>query len=242
MSTTTTETYCIKPGYRPNGVPVTMDVVTQGTYWDPHRIASARYYQFGVYERAARLIRTNGLASLVDVGCGVGMKLAWLHERLPEVRVVGIDQPHAVEFCRSHHPWGTWIVDDFERPSPEFAEVRGDLVICADVIEHLMDPDLLLRYLRQRLAPGGRVLLSTPERDLVRGEDCQHSPNPAHVREWNRSELARYLTSRGFRILEHSLDYAVKMGLNAFAWQEIRSNLLRGRTLRYNQVCLFEVA
>lgn len=233
-----TETYCIRPDYIPNQTAMTLDEVSRSEYWDAHRIEEAQYYQFSVYQRAAAIMRREGLQSLVDVGCGVGMKLAWIHQELPRVRLIGIDQPHAVEFCRVRHPFGEWYADNFEVQSSHLEGIKGDLVLCADVIEHVLDPDRVLQYLRDRLKPSGLILISTPERDLVRGPDCLHSPNPAHIREWNAKEFGEYLSTRGFRLEEHNLDFPVRLGLNRFALQEMAAALLRGRAVRYNQVCL----
>jgi len=242
MMTRTTETYGIRPDYVPNRTALTIDEVSRSEYWDSRRIEEARYYQFSVYRRAAALMRREGLQTLVDVGCGVGMKLEWVHRELPLVRLIGIDQPRAIEFCRERHPFGEWYVDDFENQTTQVGAIKGDLVLCADVIEHVLDPDRLLQYLRERLTPGGWILISTPERDLVRGRDCLHSPNPAHVREWNKTEFGSYLCSRGFRILEHNLDFPVRESLNWFALQEAVAALLRGRSARYSQVCLVKPA
>ena len=44
------------------------------------------------------------------------------------------------------------------------------------------------------------IILSTPERDLKRGEECMGSNKPEHVREWNRSEFTALLEYFGFEI------------------------------------------
>jgi hypothetical protein len=70
------------------------------------------------------------------------------------------------------------------------------LVICSDVIEHLVNPTELLRFLYDTAAV---TLLSTPERDLSRGTDHWGPPqNEAHVREWNLAELHALLEDFGF--------------------------------------------
>lgn len=47
---------------------------------------------------------------------------------------------------------------------------RFDLVICAQVLEHLADPSLALRNLEKIVAPGGILHLSTPAVDNKHGE------------------------------------------------------------------------
>jgi hypothetical protein len=58
------------------------------------------------------------------------------------------------------------------------------------------------------------IFISTPERDLVRGFDSFGPPaNPLHVREWNQLELAKYVSSKGFKILSHQVLDAKKLSL-----------------------------
>lgn len=230
--------YFIKDGYVANEALLTPDHESNGVYWNEKRLHSASYYQFGVYRLASKLIRERGVRRLVDVGCGCGAKLAWVHARNPEVEIFGIDQEHAVAHCRSEFDFGQWLVDDFEHPGEATRDVRGDLVICSDVIEHMQSPDLLLDYLKLRLADGGAILLSTPDRDLLRGVDCNNCPNAFHIREWNFEELELYLEDRGFEILEHVRQMPVRAGFSQTFYREVIQRALSRKPLRYNQVCL----
>jgi hypothetical protein len=125
--------------------------------------------------------------------------------------------------------------------SPASAPVVGQLVICSDVIEHVVDPDVLLGYLRTCTGSGGLVILSTPERHRLRGRNCIRSPNPAHVREWSFGELRRYLEARGFRVRGHFLSLPTRIALNRLFWRNVvRHWISTGRSPRYNQVCLLE--
>jgi len=92
------------------------------------------------------------------------------------------------------------VADDFEHPTYS-SETQYDLIVCSDVIEHMEDPDMLLSYIKKFAHKDGTILFSTPERDVLRGKDNMHSPNRDHIREWNKEEFTRYLTSRGFTIL-----------------------------------------
>jgi SAM-dependent methyltransferase len=142
------------------------------------------------------LARELGCSRIIDVGCGRAQKLIKLH---PEFSIVGIDHGPNIEYCR-RYTFGTWIECDVERESLADLPAQGSVVVCADVIEHLVNPVLLLQSLRTLLERGaGAVLLSTPERDLLRGRDhFGPPPNPCHVREWNTAELRKLLLSMGF--------------------------------------------
>lgn len=229
--------YFLKPEYVENPVVSTHDDHSGGVYWTRSKIYSASYYQWPVYKFAARLLQKNGWESCVDVGCGVGIKLQWLHRRLPQLRIAAIDQRSAIEYCKSAYDFGEWHADDFESPDRDL-RLQAPLVICADVIEHVRNPDVLLSYLRERCAAGGQILLSTPDRDALRGADCVDCPNKYHVREWNFREFAAYVESRGLRIIEHFHQLPVRVGFNLISYNEILRRKWAGQVLRYNQVCL----
>ena len=75
------------------------------------------------------------------------------------------------------------------------------MLVCGDVIEHLVRPERLLHGLRLALDHGAHaVFLTTPDRELISGVGHLGPPeNPAHVREWRSSELAEFMASVGLR-------------------------------------------
>lgn len=231
---TAADNYFIKHEYRARTTIETVDEVSDGTYWNETRVRNALLYQFPVYQHALKLIRRRGLQTIADVGCGVARKLAYVRAKEPGRRYVGIDQPNAISYCRGHHEFGEWLADDFENPTGVADDLRADLVICCDVIEHLLDPNRLLSYLRRLTASDGFLLLSTPDRDAMRGTDCVESPNAFHVREWNPTEFATYLETAGLRIEEHFNSFASRVGFNHIFMKQARKRF--PRTLRYNQI------
>ena len=166
MSTTDSEaktrTYFIKAGYTANDAIITNDDVSGENYWNAARVKLSLCYQYPVYMAARKLIARGNIKHVIDVGCGVAAKLEVLHKIFPDLKVTGIDQARTIAFCKSHYRFGRWVVDDLEHPDQSLTGLTGDLVICADVIEHMGDPDVLLGYLKRRVRPGGLILLSTP--------------------------------------------------------------------------------
>jgi SAM-dependent methyltransferase len=52
---------------------------------------------------------------------------------------------------------------DMERTEVSFAGGKFDLVLCLDVLEHLVDPWAMVdRLVRQQLVPGGTIIVSVP--------------------------------------------------------------------------------
>jgi SAM-dependent methyltransferase len=161
-------------------------------------------YQPDVYTDAALVAERLGCSRIVDVGCGNATKLVRVASRF---ELVGIDFGSNIETCRNRHPVGTWIEHDLEEPGELPVDMTDAAVICADVIEHVIRPDLLLEKLLGGLTHASVLFISTPERDLVRGGGSVGPPrNQGHVREWTVREFACLLRRSGF---EH-----VSMGLS----------------------------
>lgn len=231
-----TDGYFLPAGYQSRSTAVTRDHEGSEAYWSPQRIADSARYQHHVYAWAARLIRANRLTSVLDVGCGTAIKLRNLIAPVCS-DIECVDQESAIALARSLGPPGArYTVADLERPPA--AHRSFDLIICADVIEHLLNPDQLLEFLRGCAHRETFVLLSTPDRDRRRGRDCRASTKPEHVREWAASEFLRYLRSRGFRVVKTR--WTAQDESRGFGpwWQDV---LFRMRLRRVSPLACFAV-
>lgn len=107
---------------------------------------------------------------VLDVGCGTGFLLEQLAGR--GYRGIGVDlSPESVEHAnRRLAEIGaadrlTAVVGSaYEPPEGPF-----DLIALTDVLEHLEDPRRCLTALRAQLAPGGLLVISTPNRRSLPG-------------------------------------------------------------------------
>ena len=235
--------FFIKHNYKPNNVCESFDLRSGGLYWNTARVYSSTIYQYPVYRYAEKTIKEREIETVVDLGCGSGKKLERLIEKNPHLSVYGVDQQAGIEFCQREYAFGTWRVDDFENPRLSVDDFgrKLKLVICCDVIEHLMNPDTLLEYIHRVSSKEDCIVISTPERDCLRGIDCNHSPNKQHIREWNKAEFKLYLENRGFQIIEEKLFYPIKIGFNRVFFKDIIRRLYRRKAFKYNQTYLIKV-
>jgi 2-polyprenyl-6-hydroxyphenyl methylase/3-demethylubiquinone-9 3-methyltransferase len=96
----------------------------------------------------------------LDVGCGAGL----LAEPLARLgaQVTAIDAAaELIEVARGHAA-GQGLAIDYRAAAVEEIDGRFDLVTCLEVIEHVADPQAFVAALARRLAPGGLLILSTP--------------------------------------------------------------------------------
>ena len=180
--------YFIKVGYQHRPEPA---------YFDDTRHSDES--QLEVYRFAREICRQNGLSTVVDIGCGSGYKLL---KYLGDMKTTGVDVAETCQWLRRKYPDRDWKeISEFEK-----SDQPVDLVIAADVIEHVRDPDSFMSLIR-RLGPR-YVVLSTPDRNLLRDGSHNGPPtNPAHLREWSFIEFGAYVEEY-FTLLEHFISCA----------------------------------
>jgi 2-polyprenyl-6-hydroxyphenyl methylase/3-demethylubiquinone-9 3-methyltransferase len=98
--------------------------------------------------------------SALDVGCGAGL-LAEPLARLGAT-VTGIDAAPEVIAVAREHAAGQGLEIDYRVGDVQQLAGTFDLVTSMEVIEHVADPAAFLKALAARLAPGGLLILSTP--------------------------------------------------------------------------------
>jgi 2-polyprenyl-3-methyl-5-hydroxy-6-metoxy-1,4-benzoquinol methylase len=144
---------------------------------------------------------------ILDVGCSGGR----LAEQLRKLghHVTGVD---GVEIDGVRDRVDEFVLADLEAGLPAAVGTGFDLVIAADVIEHVSRPAALLRQLAGALGDGGEVLLSTPNfahwYPRVRvasglfGYDRRGILDETHLRFFTRRSLLRTVRSCGLEVTE----------------------------------------
>jgi 2-polyprenyl-3-methyl-5-hydroxy-6-metoxy-1,4-benzoquinol methylase len=145
--------------------------------------------------------------SLLDVGCGEGYVLALFAAEGWDV--VGVDFSSSA--VAQHHPELAPLVetgDLFESLDRVLAGgKRFDLLWLDNVLEHVLDPERLLRQCRHVMAPHGALVVEVPndfsivQRDLVRLgliEDSAWVFVPDHVSYFDRSSLVALADAAGW--------------------------------------------
>jgi ubiquinone/menaquinone biosynthesis C-methylase UbiE len=140
---------------------------------------------------------------VLDAGCGTGYGSRLLAEAGAR-EVVGVDIAQAVlEAVASAMPEAVRLrAGDLRKL--ELGDGGFDLVVCFETIEHVANPQVVLDELVRVLAPGGLLLISSPNRGV-------HPPgNPHHLHEFTPSELEAELAARlGHVELRRQADYVV---------------------------------
>jgi glycosyltransferase involved in cell wall biosynthesis len=143
---------------------------------------------------------------ILDLGCSGGLFAA--HARAAGHQVTGVDY---VEIPGVRARTDHFVKASLEEGIPDEAGGGFDMIVAADVIEHLSRPAGVLRDMRRVLRPGGQVLLSVPNfahwypRMRVAmglfGYDRRGILDETHLRFFTRATLRRLVRAGGFDIL-----------------------------------------
>ena len=148
----------------------------------------------------------------LDVGCGAGL----LSEPLARLgaQVTGIDAASESIAVARAHAEGQGLAIDYRQGGVEsLAGESFDLIVSMEVIEHVADPAGFVAAIANVLAPGGLVLLSTPNRTplsrlalITLGEGLGMVPRGTH--DWSRfltpDELSALLKAAGLDVFDRT--------------------------------------
>ncbi|HIG11149.1 MAG: class I SAM-dependent methyltransferase [bacterium] len=152
----------------------------------------------------------------LDVGCAAGYFLDVLVEQGFLVRGLEPSQAMAMEARRRHgeDAIGVGTLEQLP-PGEEF-----DLISLWDVLEHLPDPVEALSRARERLAPGGTLVLETQNvaSPLARllGRRWHHYKHAEHLVHFNPNTLGQACERAGLEIIQMSSRNAGKFVDGAF--------------------------
>lgn len=133
--------------------------------------------------------------SVLEVGVGAGSNLYSLY---PDPSVVAGLEPDEVNLEVARERGDIPVYHGVVEAMPEpLASERFDVVTMFDVLEHIEDDDAALQELRDRMRPGGRLVLTVPAYMWMWGRQDEVSH---HFRRYTLAELRAKLEDNGFRV------------------------------------------
>jgi SAM-dependent methyltransferase len=169
--------------------------------------------------RQVRRLLRGVRGTVLDAGSGyslVAMAGPW-----PDFELVACDRdPGAVRTMTEQRIARAVIGSAEELP---FAPGSFDAVFAGEIVEHLPNPDRALRGWIDALRPGGRLVLTTPNRThlMARLTGRYQPKNPEHLFEYSREELVAAVRRAGGTV-EHveGLQMPVPVWLPGRGWRD----------------------
>jgi 2-polyprenyl-6-hydroxyphenyl methylase / 3-demethylubiquinone-9 3-methyltransferase len=187
---------------------------------NPVRLGFVRAQVDAHWGGEAQSLRPLAGKTALDVGCGAGLMCEPL-ARLGAT-VTGVDAaPENIAVARDHAA-GQGLVVDYRCADVAALSGQFDLVSSMEVVEHVSDPAAFVAALAARLAPGGLMILSTPNRTALSrlglitiGEGLGGIPKGTH--DWDKflmpDELEALAGAAGLRVIGRSgLSFSVAKG------------------------------
>ena len=150
----------------------------------------------------------------VDAGCQTlnEQSGAWLHEHIARsaAELVGLDLDAAGVADASRRGYEAYAVDCRDAAALRALELApADLVVAGEIIEHLDDPGSFLDGVHALVAPGGMLLVTTPNATglvnaaaLLGNYEVNH---PDHVVMYTCATLDAMLQRHGWDPMEHAV-------------------------------------
>jgi 2-polyprenyl-3-methyl-5-hydroxy-6-metoxy-1,4-benzoquinol methylase len=144
-------------------------------YWDEQfskEIKENKFRkEFERFKRTADIIQDGSL--VLDLGCGKGEFLEYLHDKKPACRINGVDfSKIATDFAKNRMPYGNFYPINVESVGfySSFLS-KFDYAVSFETLEHLDRPELLVSESYKVLKDGGWLIISTPFENRVWGDN-----------------------------------------------------------------------
>jgi len=146
---------------------------------------------------------------ILEVGCGAGT-FAMQIKAKSKAELWGVEiDPVAAE--KAAKVFDRLLTGDVNHLIQELPEGGFDCIICNDVIEHVADPETLLRRLKSKLSPGGIIVASIPNVraiknlfNLIVRKDWRYEDfgtlDRTHLRFFTKKSIERLFDETGYSL------------------------------------------
>jgi SAM-dependent methyltransferase len=150
-----------------------------------------------IYEHYHRYLWTQPLVTgrrVLDLGSGEGFGAALLADTAAAVTGVDIDAQTVAHSRANYEAPNLRFREASAMDLSAFGDDSFDAVVAFEMIEHVAEHEQVLAEIARVLAPGGFLVMSTPEKRAY--SDDRDFVNPHHERELTQEEFTALLRSR----------------------------------------------
>lgn len=177
---------------------------------DPETLTTERIYapdpfskEKGIIEHLDRYNFALGFLKetdvVLDAACGSGYGSSILATKAKQVIALDFSD-HAIQYAQKNHLKKNIIFKKADLgKKTELADNSIDMVVCFETLEHILDQDVMLTEFKRVLKPDGKLIISTPDNDIMSGG--LESDNPFHLKELSKAQFLS-LVGKYFSLVE----------------------------------------
>lgn len=151
-----------------------------------------------------------GAVRFVEIGCGTGAFGSLLRQNINNAKVIGIEM-HSASALIAKSRLDMVIEEPIEIGLGLLKDNDSDCIICNDVLEHLVDPWLVLNGLRTKLKKNGSIVASIPNvryfpvfKDYILNGNWEYKNDGVldrtHLRFFTKSSIKQLFEKAGYRL------------------------------------------
>jgi 2-polyprenyl-3-methyl-5-hydroxy-6-metoxy-1,4-benzoquinol methylase len=166
------------------------------------------------------LIPNNSQNKILEIGAGGGDTLVKIKELNLASEVTGIELFDMPETNQNHPAIDQLIICNIETSMPVLPNNYYDIILCGDVLEHLIDPWAIVKHLSSLLKKGGLLIVSVPNirefktlyKIVVKGDFRYEESgilDKTHLKFFCRKNIIELMQGGGFQVVKvtTNLDY-----------------------------------
>lgn len=170
-----------------------------------------------------KFLPNNSNQKVLEVGAGGGHTLRYIKENNLASYACGVELFEFKDSNQHHASIDQFVVANIEKKDLKLSPSSFDVIILADVLEHLEDPWDVLNYLEQFLIKGGYFLVSLPNirevnalKNIVFKGSFAYTDHgvldKTHLRFFCRKNMVELLTSPNRQIEKSSASLKMRAG------------------------------
>ena len=149
--------------------------------------------------------------NLLEIGAGTGNTLLYAKENAYAKNIYGVELCEIEDSNQKNSLFSDFIIGNIEELELPYEEKTFDVIICGDVLEHLIDPYSVVRSLKKYLKDDGSLIASLPnirqwktlKKILIYGDFKYEDSgilDKTHLRFFTKKNMVALFEENGFAV------------------------------------------
>ncbi|MEP6747749.1 MAG: class I SAM-dependent methyltransferase [Bacteroidota bacterium] len=168
------------------------------------------------------VLPVNPQQKILEIGAGSGNTLSYIKENKMAAEVMGVELMNMAGSNQQNNAIDHFQIADIENESIAAPKEYFDVIICADVLEHLADPWMMIDKITNHLKSNGIIVVSMPNfREIktifkiIFTGDFRYNPaggilDKTHLRFFCKKNIRQLLTTKSLVPIYNTPNFLLK--------------------------------